>query len=414
MFYDIRTATGVVSCRKLSGFGGGRSAPQIPGEIRARKMSEFHSQNASGRHDHDHPSHDHLSGDHSSTLVKVLRRVSSFAHHHHDRDDHDGYEGESRQGDSATRQAIRATQIGFAGLAGTALLQTLFVAFTGSVALLADTIHNFGDALIVIPLWVAFWLGGRPANSRYTYGLGRLEDLAGVVIVVAMLASAGLVVWESVQRLLNPREIDHLPLLAAASIIGFLGNEVVAVYKMRVGRRTGSAALVASARHARADGLTSLAVGGGAIGIALGFPVADPVVGLVIAVPILFMTWNSGVGVWRRLLDGVEPGLPERLTAVAAAVPGAQAIQDMRVRWVGHTLYLETCVVVDEDLATRESHQVAEEVRHALFHAHSALGKVTVHVDPCGHGGKEPHIGTLHHEPVVQAESPQPHSAAAG
>jgi cation diffusion facilitator family transporter len=238
----------------------------------------------------------------------------------------------------------------------------------------------------------------RPPNSRFTYGLGRLEDLAGIAIVVAMLASAGLVVGESVQRLLNPREIDHLPLLVAASMIGFLGNEAVAIYKMRVGRRVGSAALIASARHARADGLTSLAVGGGAIGIALGFPVADPIVGLVIAIPILFMALNSGASVWKRLLDGVEAGLPERLSAAAAAVSGAQAIRDIRVRWVGHALYVEVCVVVDEDLPTRESHRIAEEVKHALFHAHPALGKATVHVDPCGHSGIEPHAATLHHE----------------
>lgn len=357
-------------------------------------------------HDHPHPgeAHNHDgSGDHThrSRPAKVLRRLGSFARHGHDHHDGVWNERHVEERDLATRQAIQATQIGFAGLAATALLQTLFVAFTGSVALLADTLHNFGDALVVVPLWAALWLGSRPANSRFTYGLGRLEDLAGLVIVVAMFASAVLVVGESVQRLLNPREVDHLPLLVVASIIGFLGNEAVAVYKMRVGRRTGSAALLASASHARADGLTSLAVGGGAIGIALGFPVADPVVGLLIAIPIVLMAWRSGSTVWRRLLDGVEPGLAERLSAVAKAVPGAQAVRDVRVRWVGHTLHVELCVVVDEDLPTRESHRIAEEVRHALFHAHPALADASVHVDPCGHGGNEPHIATLHHRQMA-------------
>ncbi|MDQ0939288.1 cation diffusion facilitator family transporter [Streptomyces sp. V1I1] len=131
---------------------------------------------------------------------------------------------------------------------------------SGSVALLGDTVHNAADALTALPLGVAFVLGRRAANRRFTYGYGRAEDLAGIVNVLTIAASAAFAAWTAIDRLLNPQEISYLPAVAAAAVIGFIGNEWVARYRIRVGHEIGSAALVADGLHARTDGFTSLAV----------------------------------------------------------------------------------------------------------------------------------------------------------
>jgi cation diffusion facilitator family transporter len=186
-------------------------------------------------------------------------------------------------------------------------------------------------------------------------------------------------------------------MVMAAAIIGFLGNEAVAVLRIRVGREIGSAALVADGQHARVDGLTSLAVLFGALGSVLGFPLADPITGLLITVAILFILKDTALVMWRRLMDAVDPSVVDGIEQVAAGVPGVHDVHDVRLRWLGHTLQAELHVLVDEDQPTRASHRVAEEVRHALFHAQPRLAAVTVHVDPCGHGGADPHQLTAHH-----------------
>lgn len=309
---------------------------------------------------------------------------------------HDGADSVDLQLESS-RRGIWALKVSLLGLLATALFQVVIVVISGSVALLADTIHNFSDALTAVPLWIAFVLGRRAATARYTYGYGRAEDLAGVFIVLMIAASAGVAGWESVRRLLDPQPIANVGWVMAAAVVGFAGNELVAIFRIRVGREIGSAALIADGYHARADGFTSLAVLLGAVGVLLGFPLADPLVGLGITVAILFVLKDAALGMWHRLMDAADPGLVDSLSREAASVEAVQEVDDVRVRWLGHRLEADLRIVVDEDLPTRDSHRLAEEVRHRLFHAQPKLASIIVHVDPCGHSGNDLHSGTAHH-----------------
>ena len=309
---------------------------------------------------------------------------------------HDSADSVDSQLESSAR-GIWALKISLLGLAATAAFQVVIVLISGSVALLADTIHNFSDALTAVPLWIAFVLGRRAASSRYTYGFGRAEDLAGVFIVLMIAASAGLAGWESVQRLLDPRPVTNVGWVMVAALVGFAGNEAVAIFRIRVGNEIGSAALVADGYHARADGFTSLAVLFGAIGVLAGFPLADPLVGLGITVAILFVLKDAGVQMWHRLMDAADPKVVQSLTREAALVEGVQQVDDVRLRWLGHRLEADLRIVVDEDLPTRDSHRLAEEVRHRLFHTQPKLASIIIHVDPCGHSGGDLHSGTAHH-----------------
>jgi len=275
----------------------------------------------------------------------------------------------------------------------------VIVVFSGSVALLADTIHNLADALTAAPLWIAFVVGRRPANRRYTYGYGRAEDVAGLAIVAMIALSAAIAGWESVRKLMHPEPMQYIGLVIAASVIGFIGNEAVAIYRIRVGKRIGSAALVADGQHARVDGLTSLAVLFGALGVLAGFPMADPIVGLLITIAIVFVLRDAVREIWWRLMDAVDPALVDRLETAAEKVEGVQAVDEMRVRWIGHTLHAEANVEVDGSLTTLDGHSIAEEVRHAMLHAAPWLRSATVHIDPCHHDGRDHHAVTSHHFP---------------
>ena len=279
----------------------------------------------------------------------------------------------------------------------TALFQLVIVLVSGSVGLLADTIHNFGDALTAVPLGIAFVLGRRAATRRYTYGYGRAEDVAGALIVAIILFSALVAAYESVQKLLHPAPLANIGWVIIAALIGFVGNEAVAIFRIRVGREIGSAALVADGQHARSDGFTSLAVLLGALGVLAGFPLADPLVGLLITVAILFIVKDTAGAMWRRVMDAVDPALIETIEHSAHAVAGVEGVDAVRARWLGHQLEAELRITVDEELPTRESHRLAEEVRHQLYHALPRLRTITVHVDPCGHGGDDPHQLTAHH-----------------
>jgi cation diffusion facilitator family transporter len=337
------------------------------------------------------------------------------AHHHHDRVEHRGplrfirslvaphRHDPADSIDSAledSREGIRVLRLSLVVLAATAVLQGLVVALSGSVALLSDTLHNLSDALTAIPLWLAFNLGRRPASRRFTYGYGRAEDLAGVFVVVLIALSSALSAWEAVQRLAHPRDVDHLPYVMAAAIIGIAGNEVVALHRIRVGRTIGSAALVADGLHARTDRLTSLAVLLGAVGVALGLDWADPVVGLLISVAILSVLARATLSVGERLMDAVDPGLVDTAEGVVAAVDGVVEVGELRLRWVGHRLHADVRITVDRDLGVTDAHDIAEFVQHELLHHVSQLTGVVVHTDPCGHDGSDPHVSTAHHEPA--------------
>ncbi len=341
-------------------------------------------------HSHDH-AHEHHHAEGSNRGVRRLLHTLRHAHAH----DSGEYVDDALAG---SLEGIRAVKLSLIGLGVTALLQSVVVLISGSVALLADTIHNLADAATAIPLWVAFSLSRRPPNRRYTYGYGRAEDLAGVFVVLMIAGSAMLAGWESLRHLIEPRQVSDLEWVAIAAFIGFAGNEAVAQYRIRAGRRIGSAALVADGYHARTDGLTSLSVLLGAAGVWLGFERADPLVGLVITIAILAMLKDVGIQIWRRLMDAVEPDLLERAEAAARAVEGVQAVTAIRARWIGHTIHAEANIVADADLTLNEAHEIAERARHAMLHAVPRLASVTVHVDPCGHDGRDPHAALAHHD----------------
>lgn len=287
-----------------------------------------------------------------------------------------------RTAEEASGQGIRAAWIGLAGMVATALGQLVIVAVSGSIALLADTVHNLGHAVTTIPLVLAFRLGRRAPTSRYPYGYRRAEDLVGVLIALVIALSAALIIWESVRALAAARPVAHLGWVFAAAVVGALGNELVAAYRIRVGRRIGSAALVAEGNHARVDGLTSVAVAIGVLGVWLGFERADALVGLLIAVAILWILVSSMRIVVRRLMDGVEPGTVESIRSVAAAVPGVVRVDRARARWTGHRLATDLEVGVDGSLTVEQGHRLAERVRRELLHGVRHLDQVAVHVRP--------------------------------
>jgi cation diffusion facilitator family transporter len=298
---------------------------------------------------------------------------------------------------TASRQGMTALKISLGGLAVTAVVQVAIVAVSGSVALLADTIHNFADALTALPLALAFWVGRRPATRRYTYGYGRAEDLAGIFIVLTVAASAAVAGWEAIDRLIHPHPVSHLAWVVTAGVVGFAGNELVARYRIRIGRQIGSAALEADGYHARTDGVTSLGVVAGAIGVALGWKAADPIFGLAITVAILAVVKNAARDIYRRLMDGVDPALVDQISTVLAETAGVEAVEVVRVRWVGHELHAEAEVISDADLTLSAAHQVAEQARHRLPHQVVRLSSVTIHTSPCDHHGSDPHGLTAHH-----------------
>jgi len=276
-------------------------------------------------------------------------------------------------------------------LAATAVVQAVVAALSGSVALLGDTLHNAADALTAVPLGVAFVVGRRPPNRRYTYGYGRAEDLAGIVIIVLIAASSALAAYEAVSRLVHPRHVVALVAVAAAALAGFAGNELVARYRIRAGRRIGSAALVADGLHARTDGFTSLAVLLGAGGAALGWRWADPLVGLLITVAILAVLRQAAREIYRRLMDAVDPALVDQAEQVLLATPGVLGAGQVRLRWIGHQLRAECEIKVSGDASAVEAHQAAVAAEHALLHAMPRLSAALVHADPEPREGSDPH-----------------------
>jgi len=297
---------------------------------------------------------------------------------------------------ATSERGMWAVKWSFLGLFVTALLQVVVVALSGSVALLSDTIHNFGDALTAVPLWVAFALSRLGASRRFSFGYGRVEDLAGVIVVLIILFSAVVAGYQAIDRLIQPQPVGLLWAVSVAGAVGFVGNEAVAIFRIRVGRQIGSAALVADGYHARTDGWTSLAVVVGAAGVWLGYPLADPIVGLLIAAAILVIVWQSGKAVFTRLLDGVEPGAIEEIRHAASHVPGVEEVSEVRARWLGHRLHAEVNVAVDPDLSVAEGHAIAREVNHQLLHHLSYLSGAVIHVDPVQEAGEEHHRVPAH------------------
>ena len=341
-------------------------------------------------HPHDtHHGHGHRSesGRIAALWHKVRHAVTPHSHDSADRLD---------SALETSKRGMRTLTWSFAALFVTAVAQLVLVVITGSVALLGDTIHNFADALTALPIGLAFLLGRRAATRRYTYGLGRAEDLAGVVVVLIIAASAAFAGYESVLRLINPQPVGHLWVVALAGVIGFAGNELVARYRITVGREIGSAALVADGVHARTDGFTSLAVVLGAGGVALGFPLADPIIGLVITVAILFVLRDAAKEVFRRLMDAVDPATVDLAERTARDVPGVLDAGDVRIRWIGHSLRAELAVTVDAAITVDQAHRIAHDVEHHLLHSVPRLTAAVVHTEPST-GADTAHDALAHH-----------------
>jgi cation diffusion facilitator family transporter len=356
-------------------------------EVRQRDLSSIlgsMSDPPAGRGGHGHVhtgEHEHVPGPRRAGWLR--HRLRPHSHHAADKVD---------AALEASTEGLRALWTSLAVLGGTAALQAAVVAVSGSVALLGDTLHNAADALTAVPLGIAFLAARRPPSRRYTYGYGRAEDLAGLVIVVVIVASSALAAAAAVSRLADPRPVPHLPVVAVAALIGFAGNETVARYRIRVGRRIGSAALVADGLHARADGLASLAVLLAAGGVAAGWAWADPAAGLLITVAILATARQAAAEIWRRLMDAVDPALTERAEQALRAAPGVIDVGQVRLRWTGHQLRAECEVVVDAQASAIQAHQVAAGAEHGLRHALPRLTAALVHADP------QAQPGTDHHE----------------
>ena len=351
-------------------------------------------------HEHDQQDHGHEHDDeHAHSKNLVIRWLQElFVPHSH------GHQQAALDPNLATDRGIWALKISFAALMVTAIFQVVIVVISGSIALLADTIHNFSDALTAIPLGLAFWLSRRARNTRYTYGYGRAEDIAGVIIVLMIAFSAGEAIYHSIRRFIEPQPINNVGWVAAAAIIGFLGNELVALFRIKVGKEINSAALVADGYHARTDGFTSLAVLAGAIGVWLGYPILDPLVGLGIGIAILGIVWKSAKEMWHRIMDAVDPELYEEFNHIASHVKGVMDVHSTAIRWVGHRLWGEMHVTVDCQQSVLEGHSITEEVRHALFHKFPAMAEVVVHADPCECDRSINYHPTTHHTslPAVQ------------
>lgn len=339
-----------------------------------------------GEHQHHHqPDHEHRGRSFVSTLLHLTK-------HSHGPD-------VTTASIDTSREGIRALEISLAGLALTAIIQIIVVFASGSVALLSESIHNFADALTALPLGVAFLIGRKKANTRYTYGYGRAEDLAGIIIVLIIASSTGLVLAESVVRLIHPRTIEQIPFVIVAGLVGFVGNEGVAIYRIRIGKRIGSAALTADGLHARSDGLASLAVVAGAIGAGLGLRIADPIASLVVGVAIIGILREAASDIYHRLMDSVDPRLVQKVHDVLVETPGIEGVEEVHLRWIGHNLRAEADVLSDSGLSLVESHLISEEAHHRLLHQIPRLSEAVIHTSPKFKSGDSAHQRIAHHFP---------------
>ena len=363
-------------------------------------------------HTHDHDDHSHDEHDHIHASVDDHDHLHDD--HDHDDHDHDEHEGHGHGGHGhehgrvdadlyGNKAGLRAVQISTAGMLLVAITQFLIAIIGGSAGLFADALHNSGDVLTTVALWIAFVLSSRAANQRYTYGYYRAEDLAGVFIVLVIIASAVAGAVESILKLTSGSVPTQLYLSMAAALVGVAGNELLAQYKISVGKRINSVPLVADGQHSRIDGLTSLAAFVGLVGVKLGLPIADPIAGIVITVVIITVVYSTSRSVLQRLLDAVDPRLVPSIIKIASETPDVQGVTDVRARWVGHTLQVAMNIEVDAEMTLLKAHEIAEEVRHRLFHGVNGLSEAIIHTDPISEG--QNHHGVTEHH-IQQAQRP--------
>src|SRR6266536_3973882 len=336
-------------------------------------------------------------------------------HHDHDHDnqhDHDHGHGHSGHGHEhgkvdadlyGNKIGLRAVQISTLGMLLVSIVQFAIAIIGGSAGLYADALHNAGDALTTIALWIAFVLSRRAATQRYTYGYYRSEDLAGIFIVLVIIASATASAVESIQKLTSGNVPTQLYLSMAAALVGVAGNELLAQYKISVGKRINSVSLIADGHHSRIDGLTSLAAFIGLVGVQIGFPKADPIAGIVITIVIVTVVFSTARSVLQRLLDAVDPHVVPSIITIASAVTGVEEVTDVRARWIGRTLHVAMNIEVDAELTLSKAHAIAEEVRHQLFHHIKGISEVLIHTDPSSASGDH-HRELAHH--IQEAQRP--------
>jgi cation diffusion facilitator family transporter len=372
-------------------------AQNRPEEDQMDEHSKAHTHN---HDDHHHDEHEHEHDNHDG------HEELNDHHDHADHDDH-GHGGHGHEHGKVdadlygNRAGLRAVQISTVGMLLVAIIQFAIAGIGGSAGLFADALHNFGDVLTTIALWIAFVLSSRAANQRYTYGYYRAEDLAGVFIVLVIIASAVAGAVASIQKLTSGSVPTQLFLSMAAALVGVAGNELLAQYKISVGKRINSVPLIADGQHSRIDGLTSLAAFVGLVGVWLGFPLADPIAGIVITVVILTVVYSTTRSVLQRLLDAVDDRLVPSIITDASSIAGVEGVTDVRARWVGHTLHIAMNIEVDPDLTLLRAHSIAEEVRHKLFHEIHGLSEVIIHTDPSSASGDH-HELTEHHRQQAQ------------
>lgn len=299
-------------------------------------------------------------------------------------------------------KATKILLLSLIGLIITATIQMIIFTYSGSRALLADTIHNYTDAFTSVPLWLAFVLSRRLPTKRFSYGFNRSEDIAGLFIILVISASTIVAGYASIQGLIYGEVMTHVTMVSLAAIVGFVGNEIVALFRLSMGRKIGSAALVADGQHARLDGFTSLAILLGVVGTWLGYPQVDSIVGLLITATMVFIVIKMSYTMITRIMDGVEPKMIDQISSSAETVPGVVRVKDVKARWFGHDVLAELSIVVNSNISVKDGHEIACKVMEQVQTQVQRLTSLQVHVDPLEMQGHQYHISQAMISPILK------------
>ncbi len=261
---------------------------------------------------------------------------------------------------------MRAIVTSSAGLTVTSLLELAVALLSGSVALLADALHNLGDVFTTVGIYFGFRMSRRVATTRFPYGYGRSEDLAGVVVVAAIWISAGVAFYQSYEKLVSGTPTTDLTLGMAAAVIGIVGNQIVARYKSRVGREINSAPLIVDAKHSLLDSAASAGALVGLVGVALGFPQADPIAGFAIGLLIVHIGIDAARDVADRLMDANDIDVTKAAERLAIAVPGVEAVGDVRARWLGREVEVRLAITLAPHLALSDASDICSQVERRV------------------------------------------------
>jgi cation diffusion facilitator family transporter len=274
------------------------------------------------------------------------------------------------------RDANRAIAVSAVGLAATGIVELLLAILTGSVGLLGDAIHNLSDVSTSAVVFLGFRLSRRGPTERYPYGLDRAEDLAGIGIAIVIWASAAFAGYESVRKLIDHGTTGHVALGITGAALGIVGNQVVARYKLAVGKRIGSATLVADARHSWLDALSSAGALVRLVAVTLGFPLGDPIAGMAVTLFICHVGYEVTKDVVQRLADGIDPAIITSAEAAAGSVDGVVHAH-ARARWTGRTLRVEVEGWVDPGLPVSAADALGQQVARAVASGVPEAGSFT-------------------------------------